>query len=66
MIKTNYRDLEQLMEMINQHRKWMLESANIYGMGSEETLTISQELDELILVYQNSNADQSKTNDVGA
>ncbi|TRM10667.1 aspartyl-phosphate phosphatase Spo0E family protein [Lentibacillus cibarius] len=65
MIKTNYKDLEQLVEMINQHRKWMLESANIYGMGSEKTLKISQELDELILVYQKANTDQSKTNGVG-
>ncbi|WP_171046307.1 aspartyl-phosphate phosphatase Spo0E family protein [Lentibacillus cibarius] len=63
-MQTSYRNLEHLVQMINQHRNLMLETAKVYGMGSEKTLNISQELDELILAYQKATAAQSKTNSV--
>lgn len=43
---------EYLLEMINQKRETMIQTAAIFGMSSENTLLCSQELDELIVKYQ--------------
>lgn len=41
-----------LMDIIYQKRKQMLKVAEIYGLGSKNTLECSQELDEMIVKYQ--------------
>lgn len=41
-----------LIDIIYQKRKQMLKVAEIYGLGSKNTLEYSQELDEMIVKYQ--------------
>lgn len=41
-----------LAVQINKLRRLMILNAKIYGLGSQETLYYSEQLDELILQYQ--------------
>ncbi|WP_234031489.1 aspartyl-phosphate phosphatase Spo0E family protein [Lentibacillus cibarius] len=52
MTHSGYDTPEMLFQVIKQKRKQMIETANIQGMESADTLKCSQELDVLILKYQ--------------
>ena len=41
-----------LLSRINELRKLMIETAKQYGMNHIETITISQQLDVLVIKYQ--------------
>ncbi|WP_100012300.1 aspartyl-phosphate phosphatase Spo0E family protein [Lentibacillus sediminis] len=43
---------DSLSQIIEEKRKEMLDTANIFGMSNARTLKHSQDLDELILEYQ--------------
>ncbi|WP_231689582.1 aspartyl-phosphate phosphatase Spo0E family protein [Bacillus sp. FJAT-27245] len=48
----NNFELLQLLDEIKKKRKVMIDSANENGFTNERTIKYSQELDELIAVYQ--------------
>ncbi|MFS0861802.1 aspartyl-phosphate phosphatase Spo0E family protein [Fredinandcohnia sp. 179-A 10B2 NHS] len=49
-METEYKEL--LLNQINRKREEMISVANSTGFTSEETIECSQELDELINIYQ--------------
>lgn len=49
-METEYKEL--LLDQINRKREEMISVANSTGFTSEETIECSQELDELINIYQ--------------
>lgn len=57
---------EKMLEEIKAKREIMIDCANKHGFTNEETIRISQELDELINEYQRAFHPSSKPNeDVG-
>lgn len=62
MSQLDYYGLKDVTKKtIEQKRIEMLETASIYGMRSEKTLMVSQELDELIMEFQQLNSYSNKT-----
>ncbi|WP_226376878.1 aspartyl-phosphate phosphatase Spo0E family protein [Oceanobacillus halotolerans] len=47
-----YQTKEEIQSSIHQKRKELFQVANSYGVGSQETLQCSEELDVLIMMYQ--------------
>jgi len=44
--------IEELKQEIDSKRKLMIEAGAIHGFTAEQTVKISQELDELLICYQ--------------
>ncbi|GAB4075222.1 hypothetical protein GCM10028778_27250 [Barrientosiimonas marina] len=57
MIQLDDSNLGLLAHKLEQKRQQLVDTAAVQGMENEETLSISQELDRLILAYQKSKGD---------
>lgn len=54
---------EELLFSINEKRQMMVEAAELYGYTGDETIKLSQELDQLIYQYQKMTMDEHHSSD---
>jgi hypothetical protein len=52
--------MKMLAYIIEQKRKQMISTANVYGLSSKQAINCSKELDELINLYQRMNEKKAK------